>query len=154
IDNGELDWAENFVNDHIKEMHSEYQENMKFYSMAIIHFEKGEFEKSLENITKVKYDFFLFKMDVKITMFKIYFELELYDQAYSIIDTLKHYISNSRDLSDIMKHRGSNFAKYGTKLLNEKTRDHDADPGLLIEMISSEKHLGSKSWFLKKLSPE
>ncbi|MEZ4692256.1 MAG: hypothetical protein R3A12_19695 [Ignavibacteria bacterium] len=52
IDNGELDWAENFVNDHIKEMHSEYQENMKFYSMAIIHFEKGEFENPLKTLLK------------------------------------------------------------------------------------------------------
>lgn len=152
LDNFDIEWSENFVNQYLKDIQTEFQENMKFYSMAHIYFAKGEFKIALENIIKVKYDMFIFKMDVKILMFKIYFEMDLIDQAYSILDTFKHYIANSKDLSEKMKILGINFAKYAAKLLNTKNPDQDTDPELLKENISVEEYLSAKTWFLKKIS--
>lgn len=65
-----FDWADDFIDNHTRELQPEYRDNMKYYSKAVVTFGKGEFEKSLEYISKVKYDLTRLKVDVKILMLK------------------------------------------------------------------------------------
>jgi len=150
VDNNKLEWAENFVKNYLKELHPEYQENMRYYSMAIIHFEKNEYEKALENIVKVKYDFILFKSDVKNYMFKIYYELGFFDQAYSMLDTMRHYNTRTKDISDSFKQRETNFIKYAAELLKIRSRDQKTSLEYLKDKAEAEKFLGSRNWIIEK----
>lgn len=152
VDNNEIDWLENFVENYVSELHTEHQENMKHYSLAYIYFERRNFEKALECVMNVKYDFFLFKMDVKNLMFKIYFELGFYEQAYSMIDTMKHYISNTKDISEMFKERERNFIKFASKILKEKSYNKKKSLAFLKNEIINEKNLQSRNWLLQKVS--
>ena len=92
FDVNEIDWLGNFVENHITELEEQYIENMRNYSYEYIYLGRKEFGKALESLIKVKYDFFLFKVDVKHLMIILYFELGLVEQAYYMIDTMKHYL--------------------------------------------------------------
>lgn len=151
VDNGDIEWLEDFVNRYIGELHIEHRESMKYFSFAYINFEKNEFEKALEYIMKVKYEFFLFKLDVKNLMFKIYFELDYTEQAYSLLDTMRHYLSNAKDLSESIIARERNFIKYASELLKLKSESKILNSNYLKDKLENERYLEGRKWLLQKI---
>ncbi len=147
----QYDWLEKFVNDYTGELSPLYKESMKYYSNAYVSFGRKDFGKALENLTKVNYDYFLFKADIKKLMLQIYFELGYYEEAYSMLDSMKHYVSNTKDLSAAFKLRENNFMKFIRELLKIKTSANTKDAGRLESEINIEHQLAVKSWLLEKI---
>lgn len=96
----DYEWLENFINTFSKELHSDHRDDMINYSHAYLNYMKGEFEKALEYLIRVKYEIFLYKHDVKMLQIKLYYELNYYEEAFSVIDTLLHYFKNTKDLPE------------------------------------------------------
>lgn len=143
-------WMEYFINNYTSELKPEYINNMEHYSRSLLHYGKGEFETSLEEISKVNYDLDHFKLDTKILMLKIFYELNLYEQARSMADTFKHFIRNSDKIRPQIKESYGNFLKYYLKILNMKTESKKDKPGFLNDIIKNEKLIFQKSWLLEK----
>lgn len=152
IDNREIDWLEGFAEGYISELHEMYRENMKLYASAYINFKRKHFEKALECISKVKYDLFLFKMDVKNLMFRIYFELGYFEQAHSILNAMKQYLINTNELSDKFKLREGNFAKFAEQLLRAKTKESKIDVSYYKNILDNDKFLSSRKWLIDKIN--
>lgn len=150
IDNDEIDWLEDYVLKYINELHDEHIVNMRYYSAAFINFERGQFEKALDCINSVKYDYFMFKLDVRNLMFKIYYELEYIEQAYSMLETIKRFLSNSKDLSDVLILRERNFVKFASELLKIRSSKLSYGYDFLRKKIQNEKVLECKKWLLQK----
>ncbi|MBK8553931.1 MAG: hypothetical protein IPL53_23965 [Ignavibacteria bacterium] len=146
-----FDWADDFIDHFTDELQPEYRDNMKYYSKAVVSFGKGEFEKSLEHISKVKYDLTRLKVDVKILMLKIYYELNLEDPALSLIDTFKHYASDSKDIVEETRGSIKNFLKCYSKLLKLKVDPDSYESESLTNEIKKEKHLFHRDWLIEKL---
>lgn len=147
----EYEWAEKFINEYTDELNPEFRDNMKNYSKAIIDYGKGEFENSLENITKVKYDLVNFKVDVKVLMLKIFYELNLYEQAFSLTDTFKHFIKNSKHIRPEMKELYSNFLKHYTIILKLNNDSNTNETGLVRINMEKEIQLFQRTWLFEKL---
>jgi hypothetical protein len=148
----ETDWFETFVNDFINELKPEYRENMRHFSFAYVHFGRKEFGKSLENLILVHDDFFYFKMDAKRLLLLIYFELGYFDQANSLIKSIKEYIANTKDLSENLKDRERIFIKVVNELLKVKESGNKKDIRILESEISKDIKLTLKKWLLEKMS--
>ncbi|HMR41467.1 MAG TPA: hypothetical protein PKA90_13665 [Ignavibacteria bacterium] len=148
----ETDWFETFVKDYINELKPEYRENMRHFSYAYLHFGRKEFGKSLENLIMVHNDFFYFKMDAKRLLLLIYFELGYFEQANSLIKSIKEYITNTKDLSDKLKERERIFIKKVNGLLNIKESGNLKDIGILEAEISKDHNLPFKIWLLEKVN--
>ena len=155
----ELDWLEEFAEKYTNMLRPEYRQNMKNLLLANIRFAQKKFEESLTYINKVKYDVFLYKMDVKQLMTSIYYELNLFEQAYALIDAFKHYISASSEISELMKKRCLNYLAYYKKMLQLKSKvlssgkasgENIIDSDLLVKKIEAESVLPSKRWLLDK----
>lgn len=146
-----FDWADDFIDCYTSELQHEYRDNMKFYSKAVVTFGKGEFEKSLEHISKVKYDLTRLKVDVKILMLKIYYELNLEDPALYLIDTFKHYASDSKEIAEETRISIKNFVKCYNKLLKLKINPDTYETKSLINEIKKEKYLFHREWLIEKL---
>ena len=100
---------------------------------------------------KVKYEFFLFKLDVKNLMFKIYFELDYTEQAYSLLDAMRHYLSNAKDLSESIIARERNFIKYASELLKLKSESKILNSNYLKDKLENERYLEGRKWLLQKI---
>lgn len=143
-------WMEYFINNYTSELKPEYRNNMEHYSRSLLYYGKGEFENSLEEISKVNYDLDYFKLDTKILMLKIFYELSLYEQARSMTDTFKHFIKNSDRMPPEIKESYNNFLKYYSKIINMKTESKKDKSGILNNIIKNEKFIFQKSWLLDK----
>lgn len=147
----EIEWLEKFISKHLSELSPNYRQSMKYYSMAFVFFGKGEFMQALENLNEVSYDYFLFKSDIKNLSLKIFYELGFFEQAFSLLDSVKHYISSTKDLPAPFKLRETNFIKFINELLKIKTSGNKKDVSELRKTIIEELQVNSKAWLLKKI---
>lgn len=126
LDVKEYKWAENFINEHSDKLKPSLKNSMKNFSLSELEFRKGNFEKSLEYLSLVKYDSFFFKRDVKLLMMNLYYELEFFEQAYFTLENTKKYLKTTSDVTEEEKRLDYNFLKYYKKLL-KLTEVPDAD---------------------------
>jgi hypothetical protein len=149
VELGEFDWCRKFMRENIPKLDPAYQPNMMSYGNALLLFGEGDFEGALVNIAKVKYDYFIFKMDVKHLMSKIYYELNYTEEAFSLLDTFRHFLQKNRSVSDAFKQYNLNFIRGVHDLLNYRVSGNN-DGSDLIGRIEKLGNVRSKRWLLKK----
>ncbi|HMQ69601.1 MAG TPA: hypothetical protein PKA90_11740 [Ignavibacteria bacterium] len=150
LDLNELDWIENFITESINNLSPQFRENMRYYSFIYIEYHKKNFEKCMEYFSYLKLENSIFKRDLRILMLKVYYELNYYENALYLLDSTRHLLSGSREISQTHKLRDSNFTKFYKKLL-KITKDTDASEiELLKKNILNEVNVESKSWLMRK----
>jgi hypothetical protein len=147
-----FDEATGFVDKYISELEPKFRANMRYYSKALIAFAKSEFEYALVNISKVKYDLVDFKIDVKILSMKIFYELRMTEQAYSIVDTFRHYLRSSKDLTPELRATYMNFIGHFLKLFHACLSKNNDEALIAKKEAMQEPLLAQKPWLLAKFS--
>lgn len=150
FDVDEFDWLENFVEKYAGELQDIHIENMTHYAYAYIHTGRRDFSKALESLIKVKYEFFLFKIDVRNLTLRLYYELGYVEQTYSMLDTMSHYVSATNDLTDEFKTNEENFIKYIRRLLKLKESPSKDEIEFLLKELSKNNNIASKKWLVGK----
>ena len=156
-DMNEFEWAESFIEKYSPELPGEFAESMRSHAYSTLYFNKGEFEKALKHIVNIKYDYLRHKLDVKVLQFKIFYELASYEPAFNILDTLRHYISSSEEISPLVRTRFTGFIKYAGELLRSRTstagsaakKSNPAEE--ILVRLQKESAVESATWLKKKL---
>ncbi|MBS1552240.1 MAG: hypothetical protein JST15_09265 [Bacteroidetes bacterium] len=143
-------WAEKFLSEHISELSPGQRENMDHYTKAVLFFEKKNFNGSLEEVNKVKFNFFVYKYDVKLLMLKSFYELGYYENALSMIDSFSHFLSKNKIVSETEKERFGNFNSFLKVLIKIKTGSVTSGDKNLSKRISGTKIVNSRKWLLEK----
>lgn len=146
----ELDWLQWFTDNYIDKIRPEYRENMKNLISANIKFARRSFEEALSYASKVKYDLFIYKIDVKNLMLKIYYELDLFEEAYYLIDTYRHYLSESSEMTEINKTHHMNFLNIYIKLLRAKSGSSIDELNLALSEITNMALVAARNWLIEK----
>lgn len=144
------EWFEFFIENYGDVLSPDMRDDMKHFAYANLWFLRSEFEKSLVSLSKIENEFFLFKSDVKNLLLKIYYELEYYEQAYSMIDTYKHFLANTGEITKEYKEFYNRFVKRYIQLLRLKEGRSRELPGILRIEISRETKIVNKSWLIEK----
>lgn len=145
-------WMEKFTEKYYKELPPEYSENMYNYSMAILNFSKGNFEKSLSLMSNVKYHYFYLRIDVKNWMLQIHYELNHLEQAYSLIDSYRHFLSKNKTVSDLFKKLNADFLNCYVKLMKIKHGDRNLNLDSIKREVNGASKFIHKGWVLKKIA--
>lgn len=95
-----LEWAEEFITRTSQELPEKLKESMTNHAYANLYFLKNEFNKALGYINRVNCGHYpLHKIDSKTLTFRIYYELGDYEHAFSVLDTTRQYVVNTKDLA-------------------------------------------------------
>jgi len=152
FDVNDLDFAESLVNEYSAYLNPQFREDMVNYSKAKLFFARKEPDSSLNFASKVKQEFFLFKTDIKILLIQLYFEMEYYEELFSLIDSFKHFITNSSDIYEARKTRYMNFLRYISSITKLKIHFDDEKNSKLKAELSSAKDVALSGWLLGKLT--
>jgi hypothetical protein len=125
---------------------------MENLAMANLLFEKGKFEEALERLSKIPYDVFIYKVDIKNLMLRIYYELNLYESAFSMINAFRNFLASSEEISGGFKTQQMNFLNFYNKLLKMKADNKNEDAGFLLKEMEKKDSLASKQWLIEKAS--
>jgi hypothetical protein len=120
-------WLLSFLARNIDKIPKESRENMKDFSYALLEYEKGDYAKALEYISKVKYEFFYFRYDVKNLLLKCFYELEMYEQALYLITNYKLFLKQNKNISKEAKRIYSQHIKFIEKITKLKMNYDDYD---------------------------
>jgi tetratricopeptide (TPR) repeat protein len=113
--------VEKFIAEYGPQVKEDVRDDLLELSYAMLYYEKKEFIKALESLSKVSNSFPLFKLATKHILIKIYYETNQYEAFSSLIDTYKHYLKNERIIPDLIKSYHTNFLNYLGKLLRMKS---------------------------------
>lgn len=151
---GQYDKLEKFIEKFSPELHKDHRENMYNYSFSYLYFSKGDFERALEYNMKVNHDIFVYKMDAREQLFKLYYELSYFEQAYSLLDSTSQFLRETNEFSELHKKYYFDIVRSFSTLLKLKTSGRpDKDTLALLEKKLIEgKPSGQKKWMLNKIA--
>lgn len=148
---GETKWLRNFLSTYNEILSPNYQEDMKHLSYAYLYFTEKEFEKALVSISKINNEVFIFKADVRNLLLRVYYELEFFEQAYSLVDAFKHYLSKSKEISQVSRIVHNNYLNFYHRLLKIRTGNSKEHPEFVKSGLEVENKIINKKWLLEKL---
>ena len=100
-------------------MLTEEKENTLNFCYAFIAYGKKEYEKSLELFSKTNFSNFIIKIQVKLLLLQLYYEMNYFDQAVLMIDSVRKYVLKEKMLIESTRTSLLEFLKnnqYGIKL--------------------------------------
>jgi hypothetical protein len=148
----EYKWLENFARQYTPMVKPELRDNLKYLVHAKLDFQQGRFDDALENVSKIRYDVFIYKLDVRSLMLKIYYELDLFDSAFSMIDSFKHFLYENNELGKSLKRQYGNFVSVYNKLLMAKESGKIENLDILLQEIDSADEIESRLWLQRKVN--
>jgi len=147
----EYSWAENFVNEYSEKLPPDIKDNMKKFAEAHILFEKGEYNLSLSQLTKVDFEIFTLKYDLRNLMLRIYIELNYIEEALSLIDSYKRFITNNKNVSAYYRQITNNFLKYCKNIISLKNGKSRLTAAEIQSELENENAVNFKPWLIEKL---
>lgn len=155
---GEYEWADYFMQKAQKGISPKEEiMNTIFYCKAFKAYRIGEYENALELFSKTNFKLYLMKVMVKSYSVRIYYELNLYEQALSAIDAFRHYLKTEKLMAEDQKTAHYEFMRMLTRLTELKTEGVNKKNLVDLELLKKQSEqmssnpLGSKNWLLKKL---
>ncbi len=142
-------WIKEFIEKYYKKLAPDAQTNIYNFSYTKLYFKTRDFEKALESIAKVAYSDLHMKINVRITLITILYELEKIEETLTQIENFRKYIQNDKLLSDAHKKITSNFIKF-TSVLCKAKYSSDTDLHELKKNITDIDQVSNRSWLLRK----
>lgn len=150
----EFDWTTKFIEEYKNKLTSGYDDNIYCFSYSYLYFKKGDYDKSLEYLSKVNYEDVYDKLNVKALLIQLYYEMNFGEELLSQIDTFKHFLLNDKKIDIEIKRIYSKFIYFVNKLikLNEDFQNR-------YDIVSVKKELENsviydKDWLLEKIEEQ
>lgn len=148
---GEISWVENFIREFKDALQPEHKDETLGLTMGMVHFSKDEYNEALDQLKKINFDDCHHKMHLRNLTLQIYYELNYYEPAISILDSYKHFLSRERSISEIYKNYNVNFVKYYEQMLKTKMKSVDTPADELLHDVKKSDEFANKDWVLGKL---
>lgn len=150
------DIMEKFIEIGIEKVNPAVKDTLYNYSCAVLYYEKDEYEKVLEYEKRTVFSGLLnsdkenlyFKMDLKTITLKSSYELELFEEVFSQIDSFKHFLRNTVLIPANFKELRYDFLK----CLNELTKLRISYNEYALRSLSTRVESTRDGWLIKKVN--
>lgn len=147
----DTEWLKVYIERYSFVLNPEYREDLTNFAMANYFFKIKDYDNAIASISKrFKHEVFLFKADVKNLMLKLYYETENIEQAYSMVDAYKHFLSGTKEITENHKSRYEKFLKHYFDLLKIKSGQSKEKAAFIRSKIEKEDKIVNKTWLLEK----
>ncbi len=152
LDLKEFKWVKDFMENFKDILPSDSKNNVYFYNLALYEFEMNNFAKSLELLSKIKFDELYMKFDAKILQIMIYYEMNSEDSLDSSMEAFRQFLLNNKLLPDNKKESYSNFHKFFSKVILYRSGKNIIELERLKLLITPEIKILNKEWIVKKIN--
>ena len=147
----EYEWVIEFIVTYKNDLPDESKNNIYMYCMALYEFDMKQFEKSLEFLSKIKYDELYLKYDSKILQLMIYYETGAEESLISSLEAYRHFLSNNKLLPENKKELYTNFYKFFNKLFIYRSKQNKFELERLKLSINNDTKIYNKDWVIRKI---
>jgi hypothetical protein len=147
----ELDYADNFIKNYGKHLHPDNRENNISMFNAMTSFYRKDYESSLNCLSKVHLKDSFIKIRTRLLYFMNYFETNSFESGLSLLDSIKHFFSENKNMTEFLSMGLDVTVKYMSKLLNAKMNNKKLDYAVYAEAKSTEGYYVNREWILDKM---
>ncbi len=149
----EYEWVGSFIEKYKGLLAPENRALIVNFCLAKLSFFKGDFENALNILNRMKSIKHLqYKLTVRELMLLTFYELGMYEQAYSFLDSHRHFLVKHRNtFSDIRYDRRQYFLKYYARLLKIKEKPDKNELKELSSEIENIKNISERIWIIDKI---
>lgn len=141
-------WTLNFIKEFNPRLNPDRRKNMYNYSLAEYYFHKKRFDEAMRYFHKIELNHFMLRVDLKNLMLMTYYELDLFENAISLIDSYKHFLSNTEMLSDTEIRKCKNFILTVQNMIKYKTSAKHTSKFIIRKNLANDMH--NKIWANEK----
>lgn len=146
----EFSWVEGFIHEYSPLLPLGHRENAVKYNLAIMHYHKKEYEKTIELLRDVEIQDISLSLGSKLYLLRSYFELGEFLALDFLLDSFRIYLRRNKLISKDVKQQYLNILRFTKKLSGLSARQHDKLKQLHAD-ISRCKNVGIKKWLLDKV---
>ena len=148
-----IDWAEEFVEKYSHQLAPENIGGMMGYCMARTKFAKGDFSESLRLLNSIQsFNNIQYKIAIRDLIMLNYYELSFFSQAYSFLDSHRHFLSKNRQyFSDDRFNRESNFMKFYIRIIKLKDNYNSVDMESFKNELENTNLVIERGWLIEKI---
>ncbi len=154
----EFEYAERFIEKFKVSIPKAELENVLEFCYGSISYSRGKLEVALKHFSRSNFQNFIFKVQVKIMLLKIYYYLKMYEQAEAMIDTFRHFVGREENL--LSEHRDAyyQFLKLAGELIRVNESGGPDERDFRLKKIKSEAEkipanpFRIKVWLLEELN--
>jgi len=149
----EIEWTEKFINDFTQYIHDDERESNRNLALALLAFKKSEFEESLKYLNQIKLATPNIKQYFKIQILQVYYELDMIEPGLSAIDSMHHFIYNTKELSN----RTKQMLQLQLNIVNEfyklKIQNEKIDKIAILKLKDDieKAQFQNKRWYFEKV---
>ncbi len=151
IQNNKNNFVDELIDKFGKRLDPEHRESMINYSYMNKYFIEKKYKQALTYHVKIDYNHTLLKLNVRILLLKIYYELGYMEESESLIDTSLKYYSSLTSVSPRNLERAINLSKYVRRLIKLKEAETTDKIKMLYTEVESIEDINSRSWLLEKI---
>ncbi len=147
-------WAEDFIEEHSLSLVPENKDFLICYCRARVSFMRNEKEKALQQLGTIKsIKHSLFRSLVNNLLLQVYYEMLMYEKAYSLIDSYRHFLKKTRsEFSEIRIGAELNFLKIITVLFKAKEKSDISKLDNIRTELENGLNVRERIWLLKKIT--
>lgn len=141
-------WCLEFIKKYNPYLNPDVRVNMYNYSLAEYYFHKKRFDQAMRYFHKIELSHFLLRVDIRNLMLMTYYELDMFENAISLIDSYKHFLTNTEVLSDTEKRKCRSFINAVHNMIKYKTSVKQVNKNQIRECLKNVMH--NKEWILER----
>lgn len=146
----EYDWAKKFIVNYSGHLREEIREKEINYAMGRLSCQMKEHEKSLEYLNKIKFEQITETLNVKFYYLVNYIELKSYQPAISMLNSIRQFYSESKELSEMFAVLIEDSLKYFREIIRAEENNKKIDYAILKEAENAGRYY-QKQYILEKL---
>ena len=150
LKNGAYDWIEQFIVDYAPKLDKVHQNTLPRWAQASLARRRGQYQKALQLLTAIKVEDVNHSLTVRLTMTKIYFEINDWDALQKHLKAFEIYI---RRLNKIEAHKKYylDFILFAQKM--SRINQHDkTEKAQLLETLKSSDMKFERKWLITYLT--
>ena len=154
LDVKEFDWAEKFINEHRTDGHIDFRDSSFNFCYSQLYLLRGEYDKALESLSKVRTFDFKDKQSVNQTLLQIYFCKNETESFLSLVDSFRHFLKRNDKVRKLDFKMLNNFITYIKRLYAIKhgsIKFDKSDLNILKKDLEKNNEVSSRKWLLERI---
>lgn len=147
LKSNDYSWVKTFIEGYAIYLNPKYKSSYFDYNIAKWHYSQKDYKSAMHIFLTLDNTDRILIMDSKVTLLKIYYEIQEYDALDALLDSFNVYIKRSKGLSAYLKKSYLNLIHYLQKVIQINFYDKKKKEKLL-QAIENEQHLPEKKWVL------
>jgi hypothetical protein len=153
---GHTELARNFISELKVKLPGDQLENCLNFSNAFIAHKEGRLDEALKLAVKVKFPWFIMKIQSKVLLVQLNYELGNFEETRELIESFKKTLTKEGGISEDYKVSISGFLRLTITLINiaqeTEKRKKEYEASRLLELVegSQPNHFGIKFWLTEQ----